>query len=159
MIPSAMKLLTFLARRFAWSAHVASDAPATVEQAAPGALEECVVVFVHAERADEQPARRASTLRQAAKHVQWLARKRDTRRCVLHSFTHLGGETSESRFAAEWMGELAQRLQTKGFEVAQTPFGHSCAWELAVHGEPLARSGRSCARTRARRAERPRLAG
>ena len=59
-----MKLLTFLARRFAWTPHEASAA-AGAETPAGGELEDCVVVFVHAEHADEDPGRRASSVRTA----------------------------------------------------------------------------------------------
>lgn len=133
-----MKLLTFLARRFAWTPHAAS-AVADAKPAEGGSMQECVVVFVHAERSDEEPARRARTLQQARKHVEWLARKRDLRRCVLHSFTHLGAETSDPAFARGWIEDLARRLTERGFEVATTPFGHTNAWDLSVHGESLAK--------------------
>lgn len=134
-----MKLLTFLARRFAWTPHEASAVAALEEAPRSGAMEECVVVFVHAERADEDEALAASTVRRAVKHVQWLAKKRGVARCVLHSFTHLGGATSDPAFAKRWMDDVAGRLARKGFETAQTPFGHTCAWELAVHGEAIAK--------------------
>lgn len=134
-----MKLLTFLARRFAWTPHEASDVASVEARPEAGAMEECVVVFVHAERSDEEPALAASTVRRTVKHVQWLARKRGVARCVLHSFTHLGGTTSEPAFAKRWMDEVAERLARKGFQTTQTPFGHTCAWELAVHGEAIAK--------------------
>lgn len=137
-----MKLLTFLARRFAWTPH-AVTALETAEPALPGAMEECVVVFLHAERLDQEAARRASTLKQTQKHVEWLARKRSVRRCVLHSFTHLGADTADPAFARAWIAELAQRLTRRGFEVASTPFGHTHAWELAVHGEAVAKVWKS----------------
>lgn len=150
-----MKLLTFLARRFAWTAHVELDARATeaASQVRPvsdeasgapsGAMDECVVVFVHAEPHDELAAGRAALLRQAQKHVEWLARKRATKRCVLHSFTHLAQRGAGREFARAWIDELAQRLQARGFEVGRTPFGWSCAWELAVHGESVAKVWKS----------------
>lgn len=134
-----MKLLTFLARRFAWTPHVAFDA-AAVDQAPRGdAREECVVVFVHAQPGDELPERRASLTSQARKHVEWLARKRGTRSCVLHSFTHLDGASAPPEFARAWIDELAERLTARGFDVARTPFGWSCAWDLSVHGESVAK--------------------
>ncbi|MBI5363984.1 MAG: hypothetical protein HZA53_12445 [Planctomycetes bacterium] len=137
-----MKLLTFLARRFAWTPH-AVTAPEAAEPAVSGAMEECVVVFVHAERLDQEAARRASTLKQAQKHVEWLARKRSMRRCVLHSFTHLGVDTADPAFARAWIVELGDRLARRGFEVVSTPFGHTNAWELAVHGEAVAKVWKS----------------
>lgn len=133
-----MKLLGFLARRFAWepAEPVAADPS---EPALAGESRECVVLFVHAQRGDEDPAVRASLLRQCVKHVEWHARKRASTRCVLHSFTHLGGESADRGFARAWLGELAGALRARGFEVSETPFGYSCAWELAVHGESVAK--------------------
>jgi len=134
-----VKLLSFLAARFAWTPHAASAAADPGVPAAPGAMEDCVVLFLHVERADAEPARRASVVRQTVKHVRWQARKRGVTRCVLHSFTHLGAESAEPAFTRALFAELAARLAERGFQVTETPFGYTNAWELAVHGEALAK--------------------
>ena len=136
-----MKLLTFQARRFAWKSYSQTlEGPADA-LAAPveDELADAVVAFVHAEAKDEEPAERARVLRHVAKHVKWLANKRDLRNVVLHSFTHLGAESARPDFARELLTELAERLRGGGYEVRTTPFGWFCEWELAVHGDSLAK--------------------
>jgi hypothetical protein len=142
-----VKLLTFLARRFAWTPHARTldgasgvpEAPDATSAPPSGSVEDAVVVFVHAEARDEEPERRRSTLDHAKKHVEWLARKREMKRVVLHSFAHLGGASASSAFGESWMSELAARLEARGYTVARTPFGWTNAWELSVHGESIAK--------------------
>jgi len=133
-----MKVLTFLARRFWWRAH--SRTLAEVEESSvEDELEDTVVAFVHAEARDEDDAAHARARRHLLKHLKWLAGKRDLSRVVLHSFTHLGGENADPRFAAAFLDEIAERLANAGYEVKQTPFGHFCEWGLDVYGESLAK--------------------
>lgn len=143
-----MRLLTFTARRFAWRVHAASGAraalpPGPAEASGAGAsaegdVRETVVAFVHLERRDEGPAR-SRALRHAAKHLKWLAGRRRLRTLVLHSFTHLGGDTADAEFARAFLEELAARMRAAGHAVQATPFGTTCAWDLEVHGESLAK--------------------
>lgn len=100
---------------------------------------ECVVVFVHAETRDESDERRKSTLDHARKHVEWLARKKATQNVVLHSFAHLGGQSSSTEFGRAWMEELGAKLALRGYTVATTPFGWTSAWDMSVHGEGIAK--------------------
>jgi len=83
--------------------------------------------------------RHGSVLRQTAKHLKWLANKRDLRSVVLHSFTHLGGDTAPAETALAFLDELELRLLRADYEVRRTPFGWFCAWELDVYGESLAK--------------------
>jgi len=134
-----MKLLTFQARRFSWSPH-APNLPGVENPVTEGGeVEEAVVVFVHAEGCDEVPERRSKVFKQTLKHIKWLANKRELKTVVLHSFTHLGGASSEPVFAESFLGELAERLTGTGYRVERTPFGHVCAWNLDVYGESLAK--------------------
>jgi len=126
----------FQARRFAWRPCERANTEAAV--AADGlAVTEAVVVFAHAERGDED--KRGKTITKAAKNIKWLAGKRGLRRVVLHSFTHLGGETADPAVALALLEEIAARLRQAGYQVWLTPFGWSCEWELAVYGEGLAK--------------------
>src|SRR5688572_31719295 len=43
--------------------------------------------------------RSTSVVRQSLKHIKWLANKRALKHIVLHSFTHLGGDTASPAFA------------------------------------------------------------
>lgn len=133
-----MRLLTFLAKRFCWRAHsrTLDDAP---EAEGADRVDDAVVVFVHAEAADEGDGAARRAERQVVKHVKWLAGKRDMRRVVLHSFTHLGAENADPAFARAFLARVAERLAGGGYEVKQTPFGYFCEWELSVYGESLAK--------------------
>lgn len=130
-----MRLLTFLARSFAWQPHSQTlpDAP----PAQPGAVEEAVIAFIQVESRDG--TNRDSAFRQSLKHLKWLANKRSLSIIVLHTFTHLGGENADPAFAQTLLLDLAERLRTTGYRVELTPFGWFCSWQLDVYGESLAK--------------------
>jgi hypothetical protein len=136
-----VKILTFQAERFAWRPHerTLEDPPQESASPEPRAVLMAVVAFIHAEARDEDPAARERALRHATKHIQWLANKRDLENVVLHSFTHLAADTARAAFAEAWIRELGEKLEKKGYAVSTTPFGYTCAWELAVFGESLAK--------------------
>src|SRR6187401_1728266 len=133
-----MRLLSFLAARFAFSPHAATLANAS-EPPPASSVNDAVVVFVHAEKRDEDPERRKSVLDHARKHVEWMARKKDAKNVVLHSFAHLGGDSSSPEFGDGFLIELGQKLESRGFSVTRTPFGWTNAWEMSVHGEGFAK--------------------
>jgi hypothetical protein len=133
-----VRLLTFLARRFAWTPF-APTIEGAVERPPDGAVADCVVVFVHAEARDETPERQKSTLDHARKHVEWLARKKEAQNVVLHSFAHLGGDSSSTEFGRKWMEDLGAKLASRGYAVTLTPFGWTNAWDMSVHGEGIAK--------------------
>ena len=131
-----MKLLTFQARRFAWTPHVR-----TVEQADEvldgGEADDAVVVWMHVEAGDVEDESRV--FRHCLKHIKWIANKRKMRTIVLHFFAHLGGEGSDPDFARGFIERLGVRLTDTGYDVKLTPFGYFCAWELDVYGDSLAK--------------------
>ena len=133
-----MKLLCFQAKRFRWKTHSKTLAEVP-DQEIDQEVTETLVVFLHAESADETADRQPSVLRQSLKHIKWLANKRGLKNVVLHSFTHLGGETAEPTFAESLMLALAERLRETGYQVWLTPFGYFCEWDLSVYGESLAK--------------------
>jgi hypothetical protein len=133
-----MKLLTFQATRFAWKSEVVT-LPELADASATDSVSDAVVAFVHAEGRDAEDDARERTLRHAHKHLKWLANKRSLGTVVLHSFTHLGGEAADPGFARAWLADLAERLRSNQYTVRLTPFGWSCAWELSVFGESLAK--------------------
>ena len=133
-----MKLLCFQAKRFRWKTH-AKTLPQVPDQDSENEIAETVVVFVHAEVFDEGEERRNSVLRQTLRHIKWLANKRELKNIVIHSFTHLGGETASPSFAEEFINAIAQRLAETGYQVWTTPFGYFCEWDLGVYGESLAK--------------------
>ena len=91
---------------------------------------------LHAEAEDETKPRLETKV---VKNIKWLANKRQLKKVVLHSFTHLSGSTASSEFAQGLLDGLEQRLRDTGYEVWQTPFGYFCEWDLAVYGDSLAK--------------------
>lgn len=139
-----MRLLTFQARRFSWQAFAPTLPDADGLPDAPpdaplpeDALDDAVVVWLHIEAADV--AEEATVFRQTLKHIKWIANKRSMRHVVLHSFTHLGGDTAEPGFARTFIQRLAERLTATDYTVKCTPFGWFCAWNLDVYGDSLAK--------------------
>jgi hypothetical protein len=133
-----MKLLCFQAKHFRWKSHSKTLAQ-VADQEVEAHVADAVVVFVHAEQSDQESDKNDSVLRQTLKHVKWLANKRRLKNIVIHSFTHLGGETSSPDFAESFIKAVAQRLREASYEVWTTPFGYFCEWDLSVYGESLAK--------------------
>jgi len=133
-----MKLLCFQAKRFRWKTH-AKTLPDVPDQDVEEEVAETLVAFIHAEASDEIEERRISVLRQTLKHMKWLANKRGLKNIVIHSFTHLGGETASPAGAESIIVALAERLRETGYQVWITPFGYFCEWDLDVYGESLAK--------------------
>jgi Archaea-specific editing domain of threonyl-tRNA synthetase len=133
-----MKLLCFQAKRFRWKTH-SKTLPEYPDQEVERELEQTLVVFVHIEASDVGDERSTTVLRQALKHIKWLANKRALKNIVLHSFTHLGGDTAQPAFAEVFIDTAVARLRETGYEVWATPFGYFCEWDLSVYGESLAK--------------------
>ena len=133
-----MKLLCFQAKRFRWKTH-AKTLPDVPDQDVEEEVAETLVAFIHAEASDEIEERRISVLRQTLKHMKWLANKRGLKNIVIHSFTHLGGDTASPAGAELFINTLAERLRETGYQVWITPFGYFCEWDLDVYGESLAK--------------------
>lgn len=134
-----MKLLCFQAKRFRWKTHSKTVPEVADQNQIDQEVAEAVIVFIHAEAADNDSERSASVLRQSLKHIKWLANKRGLKNIVLHSFTHLGGVSAEPADAETFIATLDQRLQETGYQVWLTPFGYFCEWDLSVYGESLAK--------------------
>src|SRR5687767_16026974 len=101
-----MKLLCFQAKRFRWKTH-SKTLPEVRDREVDQEVAEALVVFVHAEALDGTDDRSTSVVRQSLKHIKWRANKRELKHIVLHSFTHLGGDTAsprseERRIGKEW---------------------------------------------------------
>jgi len=100
-------------------------------------IHEAAVIFLQAEGRDEENL--DSIFSKTLKNIKWLANKRGLMKVVLHSFTHLGGETAAPEFAQSLVERLAERLRGTGYQVWITPFGYVCEWDLSVYGESLAK--------------------
>ena len=131
-----MKLLTLLAKSFRWKPYAKALAEAADSPRETAAVTETVVVLVEVENADQD---NPSALRQALKHIKWLANKKRMKNVVLHSFAHLGGDSAAPAQAQQLLDEVARRLRESGYQVWTTPFGYFCEWDISVHGESLAK--------------------
>ncbi len=129
-----MRLLMFLAKRFWWKSY-SKTLEGVANRESEDQVADAAVIFMHVEAKDA--ADRDEVFRKTLKNVKWLANKREMRRVVLHSFTHLGGENAEPEFADGLITELAERLRGTGYEVWITPFGYFNEWDLSVYGESL----------------------
>jgi len=133
-----MKLLCFQAKRFRWKTH-SKTLPQATDTEIEAEVRQAVVIFIHAEASDAEESRASSVQRQSQKHIKWLANKRELKNIVLHSFTHLGGDTAAPAFAESFITTLSQRLGETGYKVSTTPFGYFCEWDLEVFGDSLAK--------------------
>ena len=129
-----MRLLMFQAKRFWWKSFSKTlDEVADIQ--AEETVEDAVVIFMQVEAGDAND--RGNVLRKTLKNVKWLANKRGFKRIVLHSFTHLGGESAEPTFAGGFIDEMADRLRSTDYRVWITPFGYFNEWDLCVYGDSL----------------------
>src|SRR5437867_10532666 len=128
-----MKLLCFQAKRFRWKTH-SKTLPEVVDRDVEEEVRDAIVVFIHAERSDEDEARRDSVLRQSLKHIKWLANKRALKNIVIHSFTHLGGETASPSFAECFITLWPRLLADPAYQLWVTPLGYFGVWDLRLFG-------------------------
>ncbi len=130
-----MKLLLFQVKSFYWKSF-SKTLEEVEEQEVEERVSDAVVAFLHAETEDPEKTKLETKI---LKNIKWLANKRNFKNVVLHSFTHLSESTAPPAYARGLLDRLAERLNTSGYRVRQTPFGYFCAWDLSVHGESLAK--------------------
>lgn len=130
-----MRLLFWYCERFAWnpSFKTLDDAP----EAGPMTYEQTVVAFIHVEPRDVEEGNSVET--KVVKNAKWLARKWETEKIVLHSFTHLGEQKAEPADAKRLIDRVQQRLEAAGYTAVQTPYGYFNDLALDAPGHPLAR--------------------
>jgi len=130
-----MRVLFWYCRRFEWQPTIKTleDAP----EAAPAALKNAVVAFIHVEPADVAPGSSAET--KLVKNAKWLARKWETSTVVLHSFTHLGDEKAPAEDALSLLERAKTRLESAGYQSPITPYGYYNDLVIDATGHPLAR--------------------
>ena len=131
-----MKMLTFQANHFQWQTH-SKTLENEPDQDMDDSLDHCVVAFFHVEVCDAEDL--ARTVRRSIKHLKWIANKAQMNNLVLHSFTHLGGDTAPPEVAREVLQQIGKRLGDNGYRIKHTPFGYFCAWSIDVRGESMAK--------------------
>ncbi len=131
-----MKLLIWYCTKFAFkpAQQVLEDAdPARGHQE----FDHVIVGFIHAELEDELQS--GEVEKKLLKNLKWAAGKNETRRIVLHSFSHLSDSKANPSFTKQLFDRVQVRLENAGYEVAQTPFGWFLDLDMAAPGHSLAR--------------------
>jgi len=109
------------------------DAP----EARPMTHEKAIVVFIHMEPHDVEEDSSAET--KLVKNAKWAARKWETKKVILHSFTHLGERKADPEAARDLIDRVHARLEAAGYEPVQTPYGYFNDLTMEAPGHPLAR--------------------
>jgi hypothetical protein len=131
-----MKLLMIYTDRFAYTpAHKTLDDQPDCEE--PGEITETVVGLIHAEANDGENA--SGVEKKLVKNLKWGARKNDTQRIVLHTFSHLAETKASAEFTRALLKRTEERLRGAGYEVWQTPFGYFLDLDLQAPGRSTAR--------------------
>ena len=131
-----MKLLMIYTSRFAYKTSLKSLESAS-EITEEKIIENAVVGFIHAEEKDEADFSKVET--KLIKNLKWAARKNETERIVLHSFTHLSESKASSEITKQLLDNSEQRLKKADYEVHQTPFGYFLDLDVKAPGSPLTR--------------------
>ena len=131
-----MKLLMLYTDRFAYTpAHKTLEDQPDCDQSTE--IVAAVIGLIHAEASDqEDPVKIEKKL---IKNLKWGARKNDTQRIVLHSFSHLAETKADADFTKALLDRSAERLQNSDYEVFQTPFGYFLDLDLQAPGKSTAR--------------------
>ncbi|MDH3358956.1 MAG: threonyl-tRNA synthetase editing domain-containing protein [Desulfobacteraceae bacterium] len=130
-----MRVLFWFCDDFDWTPAIKTlpDVP----EAEPAENRNTVVAFVHIEPRDVESGSSSET--KLVKNAKWLARKWETLRIILHSFTHLGQEKADPEKALELLDRTKERLENAGYSVDQTPYGYFLDLKIKAPGHPLAR--------------------
>ena len=103
----------------------------------PGEITDAVVGLIHAEEADEENA--SAVEKKLVKNLKWGARKNETQRVVLHTFSHLAETKASAEFTKALLERAAERSRGAGYEIWQTPFGYFLDLDLQAPGRSTAR--------------------
>lgn len=131
-----MKLLLFYAHTW-WFKTASKSLPQVPDIDTEDSMENTVVVFLHAEKEDEEKGK--GLLDKLVKNIKWLAGKFGTKNVVIHSFNHLSSSKASPEFSEQIIKQTAERLQNAGYTVMCTPFGYFNEFKIHVGGESLAK--------------------
>ena len=131
-----MKLLLFHMPSFYYKTHAKSlpEAPDINEERE---IIDCIVALIQAE--EDDPKKGKKVLDKLIKNIKWLAGKFETKRAVLHFFSHLSESRADPEYARDLLDRAVERLESAGYEAHVTPFGYFCEMKLHIGGESLAK--------------------
>ena len=124
------------ASRFAYKTSLKS-LESVSEKSENKVIENAVVGFIHVEEKDEANISKVET--KLIKNLKWAARKNETEKIVLHSFTHLSESKASSDMTKQLLDNSEKRLKEAKYEVYQTPFGYFLDLDVKAPGNPLSR--------------------
>jgi hypothetical protein len=131
-----MKLLMIYATRFGYETSSKSlESVHAIDER--NVIEGAVVGFIHVEEKDQEHLSYVET--KLVKNLKWAARKNETDKVVLHSFTHLSESKAQPEITAQLLDNAEERLKKAGYEVCKTPFGYFLNLDIQAPGHPLAR--------------------
>ncbi len=131
-----MKLLMIYADKFAYktAAKALESMPDITEKRE---ITNTLVGFIQVETQDEDRLSAVET--KLIKNLKWAARKNETNKIVLHSFSHLSESKAAPEITQQVFSHAARRLFSAAYEVHQTPFGYFLDLDLQAPGHPLSR--------------------
>lgn len=131
-----MKLLMIYTDRFHYKTGVKTldEIPDCAEEKE---YADVVVGLIHAEAADEMNP--SGVEKKLIKNLKWGARKNETQKVVLHSFSHLAETKAGAEFTQGLLSRAAERLRNADYDAWQTPFGYFLDLDLQAPGRSTAR--------------------
>jgi len=103
----------------------------------PAEILDTVVGLIHAEAADEENT--SAVEKKLVKNLKWGARKNESRRIVLHTFSPLAKTKASAECTRELLARVEERLRGADYEVWKTPFGYFLDLDLQAPGRSTAR--------------------
>ena len=131
-----MKLLMIYADHFGYQTAL-KTLPDIPDVSKSETIKSAVLGFIHVEEKDNENTSKVIT--KMIKNLKWLAGKNNTKKIVLHSFSHLSESKAESEIVVDIFNQSEQRLKNSGYQVSQTPVGYFLDIDLQAPGTPLAR--------------------
>ncbi|MHA1859798.1 MAG: threonine--tRNA ligase [Candidatus Asgardarchaeia archaeon] len=117
----------------------AIDNAEELKEKGPFRVEDCLVVFVTAEKED---VKNEDVLYEFVSEMEGFREKLGVSRIVLYPWVHLSSRPADPEDALNIMKDLEKILLERGFEVFRSPFGWYKSFTIKCKGHPLAESYR-----------------
>jgi threonyl-tRNA synthetase len=106
----------------------------------PKRVEECLVIFTAAEKADEE--NEAFIRKRYLEEINKIATQVNTNTIVLYPYAHLSSKLSSPAFAERIMKDAEAELIKEGKNVTRAPFGWYKSFNISCKGHPLSELSR-----------------